>query len=68
MYDANALIKSVEAISVLRTSGVLTQRSAKSAAKTLIEKLNACVSYWSDKGQWDIVDALNTAYRAACAL
>jgi hypothetical protein len=63
MYDANALRKSEEAIETLRATGVISARQAKAARLALIRKLEEAISYWGDKGQDDIVDGLNEAYR-----
>ena len=66
--DASTLIHSVEAIATLRTAGVLGQKAAKAALKVLIQKINECMAYWSDKEQWDVVEGLNVAYRKAVSL
>ena len=63
--DPSTLIHSVEAIATLRAAGVLGQKAAKAAMKVLIQKLNECMTYWSEKEQWDIVEGLNAAYRKA---
>lgn len=66
--DPSTLIHSVDAIATLRAAGVLGQKAAKAALKSLIQKLNECMSYWADKEQWDIVEGLNAAYCKAVLL
>lgn len=62
--DANALIAAKDAISTLERTGLMTQRTAKAARKELRAKISEAIGYWGDKGQDDIVEGLNSAYRA----
>ena len=66
--DASTLVHSVEAIATLRDAGVMGQKAAKASIKVLIQKINECMTYWSDKEQWDVVEGLNAAYKKAVAL
>ena len=62
--DANALIAAKVAISTLERAGLMTPRAAKAARKELRAKISEAISYWGAKGQEDIVEGLNAAYRA----
>jgi hypothetical protein len=62
--DANALIAAKDAILTLERAGLMTARAAKSVRKELRAKISEAISYWGDKGQDDIVDGLNAAYRS----
>jgi len=62
--DANALIAAKDAILTLERAGLMTARAAKSVRKELRVKISEAISYWGDKGQDDIVDGLNAAYRS----
>jgi len=62
--DANALIAAKAAISTLERIGLMTPRAAKAARKELRAKISEAIAYWGDKGQNDIVEGLNAAYRA----
>jgi len=62
--DANALIAAHGAIQTLERAFLMTPRAANAARKALRAKINEAIAYWSDKGQYDIVDGLNAAYRS----
>jgi hypothetical protein len=62
--DANALIAAKAAILTLERTGLMTPRAAKAARKELRAKISEAISYWGDKGQDDIVEGLNAAYRS----
>ena len=62
--DANALIAAKAAILTLERTGLMTPRAAKAARKALRAKISEAIAYWGDKGQNDIVEDLNAAYRA----
>ncbi len=62
--DANALIAAKAAISTLERTGLMTARAAKAARKELRAKISEAISYWGNKGQDDIVEGLNAAYRS----
>ncbi len=62
--DANALIAAKDAILTLERTGLMTARAAKAARKELRAKISEAISYWGDKGQDDIVEGLNAAYRS----
>ena len=61
--DASKLINANQAISTMVAAGLLSKRVAATARQELLAKINACIAYWADKEQWDIVEGLNTAYR-----
>jgi len=62
--DANVLIAAKTAILTLERAGLMTARAAKAARKELRAKISEAISYWGDKGQADIVEGLNDAYRS----
>ena len=61
--DASNLINAKQAIATMVAAGLLSSHAAAAARRELRAKINACISYWADKEQWDIVEGLNTAYR-----
>jgi hypothetical protein len=65
--DANALIHAADAIKTMQAAGLLSVRAAKVAKQSLLSKLSECMEQWSEREQWDIVEALNSAYRKASA-
>jgi hypothetical protein len=62
--DANALIAAKAAILTMERTGLMTARAAKAARKELRAKIGEAISYCGDKGQDDIVEGLNAAYRS----
>lgn len=62
--DANDLIKAKAAILTLERTGLMSKRAASSARKELRRKISEAISCWKDRGQEDIVEGLNAAYRA----
>ena len=65
--DPNDLIASAKAIKTLELATIITKRQANKARKDLSTKLNDQIGYWNEKGQYDIADALNNAYRSIAA-
>ena len=65
--DPNDLIAAAKAIKTLESATIITKRQANKARKDLSAKLNDQIGYWNDKGQLDIADALNNAYRSIAA-
>lgn len=63
--DPNALIAAATAIKTLQSAGLMSARQTKIKIKDLQQKLNDAIGYWGEKGQDDIVDELNNAYRSA---
>ena len=64
MQDVNALYHAPTAINTMLVAGLISKRAAAKAKAELSKKLNDAIEYYSEKGFFDVVDGLNSAWRS----